>query len=82
MNYRRGRHTVHPKQALLKFEGIDNYETATRLIGKRVQWQTPSGKLIKGVVTKPHGRNGVVRALFKKGGLPGQALGTEITALL
>ncbi|MHA1733095.1 MAG: 50S ribosomal protein L35ae [Promethearchaeota archaeon] len=82
VNYRRGRHTVHPLQALLKFDGYDDKNLAMQLLGKKVVWTTPSGKTIKGTITRPHGKKGVVRAQFKEGGLPGQALGTEIVAIL
>ncbi len=82
VNYRRGRHVIHPLQAILKFDGYDEPKDAAKLIGKQVQWKTPSGKLVKGVITRLHGKKGVVRASFKNGGLPGQALGTEIVAVL
>lgn len=77
-NYRRGRHTVHPKQCILYFDGITSKKDANKLIGRVVLWNTPSGKEIRGQITRAHGNKGAVRALFKKGGVPGQALGTKI----
>ena len=51
---------------------------ANKLTGRTVVWVSGSGKELKGVITRAHGNNGAVRALFKKAGLPGQALGTRI----
>lgn len=77
-NYRRGRHTVHPKQCILVFPKVKSKKEANKLIGKTVAWYSPSGKELKGKITRSHGNNGAVRAHFKKAGLPGQALGTKI----
>ncbi|MHA1344129.1 MAG: 50S ribosomal protein L35ae [Promethearchaeota archaeon] len=77
-NYRRGRHTVHPKQCILVFSNIKTRKEANKLIGKVVEWITPTGKSIKGIITRAHGNNGAVRAHFKKKGVPGQALGKKI----
>ena len=77
-NYRRGRHTVHPKQCILVFPKIKSRKEANKLIGRTVAWYSSSGKELKGKITRSHGNNGAVRANFKKAGLPGQALGTKI----
>ncbi|GAB4328380.1 MAG: 50S ribosomal protein L35ae [Promethearchaeota archaeon] len=82
VNFRRSRHTVHPKHAILKFEGYETREAAKKLVGKKVQWTTKSGKRLKGFVSRPHGKKGAVRAIFKDAGLPGQALGTSIDLFL
>ncbi len=74
MNYRRGRHTQTPNQALLAFPGVDSRAKAAELEGKRVVWKTTSGKSIVGKITLPHGSKGIVRARFVKG-LPGTAIG-------
>lgn len=76
-NYVRGVTTQRNNYMLIKVHGIESDEDAAKLIGKRVIWQTASGKEIRGKIVKVHGRNGLVRARFKHG-LPGQALGTEI----
>jgi large subunit ribosomal protein L35Ae len=52
-------------------------EAATKLIGKGVEWISSSGKVLKGKIVAPHGRKGVVRAIFTKG-LPGEALGQPV----
>jgi len=77
-NYKQGRHTLHPKHCILVFTNIKTRKDANKLIGRTVLWVTPSGKDMKGVITRAHGNNGAVRAHFKKAGLPGQALGTKI----
>ena len=77
-NYRRGRHTVHPKYCILIFEPIKSRKIANKLIGRTVEWISPGGRGLKGKITKAHGNNGAVLAHFKKSGLPGQALGQKI----
>ena len=77
-NYKRGRHTVHPKHCILLFQKVNTRKGANKLIGRTVVWVSPAGKELKGVITRAHGNNGAVRAHFKKAGVPGQALGTKI----
>ena len=77
MNYRRGRRTQTPNQALLAFPGVDSRVKAAALQGKLVSWKTPSGKHISGRITLPHGSKGIVRARFVKG-LPGTAIGSLV----
>lgn len=77
-NYKRGRHTLHPKHCILVFPSIKTRNNANKLIGRTVMWVSPSGKEMKGIITRAHGNSGAVRAHFKKAGLPGQALGEKI----
>ncbi|MFX1339727.1 MAG: 50S ribosomal protein L35ae [Promethearchaeota archaeon] len=77
-NYRRGRHTVHLKQCIIVFPNIKTRKEANKMIGRTVVWISPTGKELKGIISRAHGNNGAVRAIFKKAGLPGQALGTKI----
>jgi len=77
-NYKQGRHTLHPKHCILVFPNIKTRKEANTLIGRTVVWVSPSGKDMKGVISRAHGNNGAVRAHFKKAGVPGQALGTKI----
>ena len=77
-NYKRGRHTLHPKHCILVFPDIKTRKEANKLIGRTVVWVSPSGKELKGVISRAHGNNGAVRAHFKKAGVPGQALGQKI----
>ncbi len=77
-NYKRGRHTVHPKHCILVFSNINTRKEANKLIGRTVVWKSSSGKELRGIITRAHGNHGAVRAHFKKAGVPGQALGTKI----
>ncbi|MFW9940890.1 MAG: 50S ribosomal protein L35ae [Candidatus Thorarchaeota archaeon] len=77
-NYKRGRHTVHPKHCILVFSNIKTRKEANKLIGRTVVWKSSSGKELRGIITRAHGNHGAVRAHFKKAGVPGQALGTKI----
>ncbi len=77
-NYRRGRHTIHPKHCILIFPNIETRKQANKLIGRTVIWTTPTGKDLRGLITRAHGNSGAVRAHFKKAGVPGQALGTKV----
>ncbi len=77
-SFRRGRDTQTTNQMIIKPSGVDKKEAAVKLVGKSVTWKSPAGKEIKGKITKEHGRNGAVRALFEKG-MPGQSLGTKVS---
>ncbi|GAG55621.1 hypothetical protein ES703_57866 [subsurface metagenome] len=77
-NYKQGRHTIHQKHCILVFPNIKTRKDANKLIGRTVVWVTPTGKGLKGVITRAHGNNGAVRSHFKKAGVPGQALGKKI----
>ena len=77
-NYKRGRHTVHQKHCIIVFPGIETRKDANKLIGRTVIWNSPTGKDLKGIITRAHGNNGAVRAHFKKAGVPGQALGKKV----
>lgn len=81
VSYRRGRHVIQPQFAILKFPDIKTRVEAAKLLGKIVGWETPTGKLIKGKISRIHGNNGAVAAHFVDGGLPGQAFGTFIKIL-
>jgi large subunit ribosomal protein L35Ae len=78
INYRRSRHRQHYKHSIIKFPGYETRNAAFVLIGRTVAWNTPSGKILKGKITRVHGKNGQVVALFKKAGLPGQAIGQTV----
>jgi large subunit ribosomal protein L35Ae len=77
LNYRRGRHTQTMNQLLAEVEGCETKAMASRFIGRKVVWKSPSGKEIFGKVTQPHGTRGVLRVRFSRG-LPGDALGSRI----
>jgi len=73
---RRGPKTQKPKEYILCFPGIESVGGAARLIGRKVAW--PVGKHeVQGKIVALHGKNGLVRARFRKG-VPGQALGSLV----
>jgi len=73
---RRGPKTHKPKEYILRFPGVESVSEAAQLIGRKVAW--PVGKHeTRGRIVALHGKNGLVRARFKKG-VPGQALGTLV----
>jgi len=77
-NYKQGRHTLHPKHCIIVFPKIKTRKEANKLVGRTVVWISPTGKELKGTITRAHGNSGAIRAHFKKAGVPGQALGTKI----
>ncbi len=76
VNYRIGPKTQRPKECLLKFPGVESDREASTLVGRKVAWPVGERKCI-GKIVSPHGKNGLVRARFRKG-VPGQALGSEV----
>jgi len=73
---RRGPKTQKPKEYILRFPGIESVSEAARLVGRRVAWPVGKHEAI-GKIVMLHGKNGLVRARFRKG-VPGQALGTLV----
>ncbi len=78
INYCRSRKRQTNRTMVASFEGINNDAEASKLIGKEIKWKNPAGKKIKGKIIDVHGTNGNVKVRFNKG-LPGQAIGTEIS---
>jgi large subunit ribosomal protein L35Ae len=73
---RRGPKTQKPNEYILRFPGIESVGGAARLLGRKVGW--PVGKhQARGKIVALHGKNGLVRARFRKG-MPGQALGSPV----
>ncbi len=79
IQFRRGKQTIHERHYLIEIDGVSKREEAEKFVGKEVSWKSPAGKIIKGKISAPHGKRGVVRAIFETG-LPGQAMtqGVEI----
>ena len=76
MNYRIGIRTQKPKECLIQFAHENSVSKIGQLVGRKVIWKHGE-KTIIGKIVSLHGRNGVVRAKFRKG-LPGHALGTTV----
>ena len=79
VQFRRGKQTIHERHFLIEIEGVSKRDGAEKFVGKEVEWKSPAGKVIKGKIAAPHGKRGIIRAIFEKG-LPGQAVnqGVEI----
>jgi ribosomal protein L35AE/L33A len=72
VQFRQGKKTQKPRHFILD-AGLKTRKEALSLVGKEVEWKSPSGKAIKGRVTSVHGNKGLMRGVFEKG-LPGQAI--------
>ncbi|RMD46150.1 50S ribosomal protein L35ae [Candidatus Pacearchaeota archaeon] len=79
IQFRRGRKTYTPRHFLIEIGGLKSREEAKKWVGKIVRWKSSGKKekVISGKISAPHGKKGVVRAIFERG-LPGQAIGTEV----
>ena len=77
IGFRRGKKTQKPRHFILEFDKVNDRKGAKALEGKKVLWESPAGKKIKGTISVPHGNKGHVRAFFEKG-LPGQAINDEV----
>ncbi len=77
IQFRRGRHTIKERHFLIEIDESKDRESASKFVGKEVEWKSPAGKIIKGKVSSAHGNKGVVRVIFEKG-LPGQAVTTKV----
>ena len=80
LSFRRGRRTARTNQIIVEVPNITSRKAAARFIGKKVVWETPGGKRLKGVVTAPHGNRGRLRIRFERG-LPGQIIGEKVEIL-
>ena len=75
-NYRTGPREQASRECLIQFANVESRAQAGKLIGQKIQWKTAKCSLV-GRIVSLHGKNGVVRAKFKKG-VPGQAIGTTV----
>lgn len=80
VNFRLGLRIQKNDECLLKIPQIDDDRVASRYIGRKVIWLSDRGKKIVGEIVDVHGRNGVVRARFRRS-LPGEALGMKVAIL-
>ena len=78
VHYRQSRTRQKMNQMIIKVDGVSSKEDAEKLVGKKVTWTSPAGKEIKGEVRSAHGNSGAIRVLFESG-MPGQAIGQEVT---
>ena len=73
---RRRPKTQKPKEYILSFSDIESVSGAAQLIGRKVAWPVRKHE-VRGKILALHGKNGLVRARFKKG-VSGQALGSLV----
>ena len=64
-------------QMIIQTSGVSNKEDAAKLVGKKVKWSSPAGKIITGEIRSSHGNKGALRVLFETG-MPGQAVGQKV----
>ena len=77
VNYRLGHSSQHNREFLIKIPNVNDNLKASKFIGHRAIWQTKKGKKIVGNILCIHGKNGILRARFRKG-LPGQVRGKDV----
>ncbi len=75
-NYRTGPKEQTSNECLIEFENVASAGSASKLIGQKVTWKNGKTKLT-GKIRGAHGKNGMVRARFKRG-VPGQAIGSVV----
>ncbi len=76
-NFRRSRHVTSKNHMVVLAEGIDDRESAKKMVGKTVVYTTEGNKEIKGKVASSHGNKGALRVIFERG-MPGQSLGKKV----
>ncbi|HDI75424.1 MAG: 50S ribosomal protein L35ae [Thermoprotei archaeon] len=80
ISIRRGLKRQYPNQAILVIKGVNSFNEACRLIGRKVILTLNSNKRIIGKIIRAHGKKGKVIARFRKP-LPGQVIGTKVEIL-
>ena len=76
INYRRNSTGQTPNHLVVTVENINNREKASKLVGKKVIYNTGKKDMI-GKINAIHGNSGALRAVFETG-IPGQALGKKV----
>jgi large subunit ribosomal protein L35Ae len=87
--FTRGKTTQSENFALIRIKGVNDKKDTSYYFGKKVAliFKAKSTKnntryrAIWGVVAKPHGNNGLVRAKFQRN-LPPRAMGGQVRVLL
>jgi len=78
-NFRVGPRSQKNNELLLKIPDIEDASSASKYIRRKVVCSF-HGKKIIGKIIEPHGRNGIVRARFRKG-LPGCIVGEKVQVI-
>lgn len=66
VSYRTGPKTQRPKECIVRFRGIKSAKDAAILVGRKVACSVGK-QTIKGKIVALHGKNGLVRARFRRG---------------
>ncbi len=77
VNFRGSRRVKRTNQMIVKIEGFDSKDNASKLVGKKAVWKTSGGKQMNGQVTGVHGNSGALRIRFDTG-MPGQSIGKKV----
>ena len=77
INYRGSHKTQNTNQMIVKVDGAQSRDDASKLLKKTLVWTTETGKKINGVILSEHGNSGAIRVKFERG-LPGQSIGTKV----
>lgn len=77
LHFRQNRHTTRGNHMLIEVKGVDSREKASKLVGKKVTYDTGKNTLT-GKIASAHGNSGVVRVIFERG-MPGQSIGQSVT---
>lgn len=75
VSFRMGPRTQQSKECIIRFSAVNTPSKAARLIGRKIVCPLKKRKIV-GKIVALHGRNGLVRARFRRG-LPGQ-LGARV----
>lgn len=76
INFRRGKHITSNNQMIVKPESSSSKDDATKLVGKKISYNTGKKDMV-GEVVSAHGNSGAVRVKFESG-MPGQAIGQKV----
>jgi len=77
VNYRLGHSSQHNREFLIRIPNVNDNLKASKFIGHKAIWKSKRGIKIIGNILCIHGKNGVLRARFRKG-LPGQVRGKDV----
>ncbi|MCW3976143.1 MAG: 50S ribosomal protein L35ae [Candidatus Bathyarchaeota archaeon] len=77
VNYRLGHSSQHNREFLIRIPNVNDNLKASKFIGHKAIWKSKRGTKIIGNILCIHGKNGVLRARFRKG-LPGQVRGKDV----
>ncbi len=80
VNYHIGIKTQASKEILIQVAEAESAGKVGQLVGKKVVWKNQTSKLV-GQIIGLHGKNGMLKAKFKKG-LPGQAIGSTVEVVI